>query len=106
MDKAQLLTDRVTGLTGEVEIDGVGTITVRALSRHEMIEGGKRDDNAAQERYVLSRAMIDPSMGEHEIAQWQKCSPPGEINKVAMKVNELSGIGSGADKSGVREVRE
>lgn len=102
MDKSALLVDRVTGTTAEVEIEGVGTVTVRALSRHEMIQGGKlEDDTMAQERYILSKAMVDPPMGEHDVAAWQKCSPPGEINKVAMKVNELSGIGKGADKSSV-----
>jgi hypothetical protein len=45
--------------------------------------------------------MIDPPMEEHEIVEWQKCSIPGEINAVATKVNELSGIGKGADKSAV-----
>ena len=104
MNKNALTADRVTGVTGEVEIEGVGTITVRALSRHEMIQGGKIEDGEAQERYILSCAMIDPVMGEHDIAAWQKNSIPGEINRVAAKVNELSGIGKGADKSSVPEV--
>lgn len=102
MDKSALLADRVTGTTAEVEIEGVGTITVRALSRWEMIQGGKlADDPMGQERFILSKAMVDPPMAEHDVAEWQKCSPPGEINKVAAKVNELSGIGQGADKSSV-----
>lgn len=101
MNKEQLLLDRVSDRTAEVEIEGVGTVTVRALSRHEMIQGGKLEDSMAQERYILSKAMVDPPMGEHDVAAWQKCSPPGEINAVAMKVNELSGIGQGADKSSV-----
>jgi len=101
MDKAALLVDRVTDRTAEVEIEGVGTVVVRSLSRHEMITGGKIEGSAEQERYILSRAMVDPPMGEHDIAAWQKSSPPGEINAVAMKVNQLSGIGKGADKSSV-----
>jgi hypothetical protein len=101
MDKESLLADRVSDRTGDVEIEGVGTVVVRALSRWEMILGGKLEDDLAQERFILSRAMVDPPMGEHDIAAWQKSSPPGEINAVAMKVNELSGIGKGADKSSV-----
>lgn len=101
VDKKTLLTDRVAGRTADVEIEGVGTVTVRALSRHEMLQGGKLDDTEAQERYILARAMVDPPMGEHDVAAWQKCSPPGEINAVAMKVNELSGIGKGAEKRSV-----
>ena len=101
MDKASLLTDRVSDRTAEVEIEGVGTVTIRALSRWEMIQGGKLEDTMEQERFILSKAMVDPPMGEHDIAAWQKCSPPGEINAVANKVNELSGIGKGADKSSI-----
>jgi len=103
VDKEALLADRVTQRTAEVEIEGVGTITIRSLSRHEMIEAGRRfeGDTLGWERYTLSRAMVDPQMGEHDVAAWQKASPPGEINVVAMAVNKLSGIGQGADKSSV-----
>jgi hypothetical protein len=102
MDKSALLADRVSDKIAEVEIEGVGTVTVRALSRFEMIQGGKlADDPMAQERFILSRAMVDPQMGEHDVAAWQKSSIPGEINKVATVVNQLSGIGQGADKSSV-----
>lgn len=101
MDKAILLTDRFSDRTAEVEIEGVGTITVRALSRHEVLQATKKDDDEAQERYIVAKAMVDPPMGEHDVAEWQKCSPAGEINRVANKVNELSGIGKGADKSSV-----
>lgn len=103
MDKAALLKDRVTGVTGTVELEA-GTITVRGLSRWEMIQGGKKEDELAQERFILSCAMVDPAMNEDDIAAWQKASPPGEINLVALKVNELSGIGQGADKSDLRSV--
>ena len=100
MDKSALLADRVSDKTAEVEIEGVGTVTVRALSRWEMIQGGKLED-LAQERFILSKAMVDPPMAEHDVAAWQKSSIPGEINKVATVVNQLSGIGQGADKSSV-----
>jgi hypothetical protein len=93
MDKSALLADRVRNNTDTVEIDGVGTVTVRALSRKEMIEAGELSEHTlVQERYILSRAMIDPQMSEDDIAAWQAASPPGEINRVADKVNELSGL--------------
>lgn len=108
MDLAKLTADRVTTLTGEHEIPGVGIVTFRALSRHEMIEAGKHGDGDAlqQERYILSRAMLDPVMGEHDVAAWQKASIPGEINEVAKAINALSGIGQGAAKSDVPAVRD
>jgi len=99
MDKAALLTNHATVETAEVELEGVGTVTVRGLSRYEMVLAGKMDDELRQEQFILSAAMVDPPLTEGEVAQWQKASPPGEINTVAMKINELSGIGEGAGKS-------
>jgi hypothetical protein len=100
MDKEALLANRVADKVREIEIEGVGTVTVRALSRWEFIQAGKlKDDPMQQERFILSRAMVDPVVGEDDVAAWQKNSPLGEINGIAMIINELSGIGSGADKS-------
>lgn len=107
MDKELLTASRIDGADrhGEVEIPGVGTITVRGLSRHEYIRGQQyAEDLLQQERYLLSRCMIDPVMTEADVAAWQKGSDPQEINLVSLKVNELSGIGKGADKSAVAEV--
>jgi hypothetical protein len=98
MDKSKLLADRVTGTTGELDIPGVGTVRFRALSRHEMIVTSKIEDNLAQERKILAAAMLDPVLGEDDVAAWQKCSPPGEINAVAKEINKLSGIGPDAAK--------
>jgi hypothetical protein len=108
VDKSKLIAGRSFPI-GEVEIEGVGTVTVRGLSRHEFIQAGKvREDKGEeqQERYLLSRCMVDPEMNEDDVAAWQKASGPFEINAVASKVNELSGIGSGADKSSVAEVSD
>lgn len=108
MDKELLTKSRIDGADhlGTVDIPDVGTITVRGLSRHEYIVGqGYTEDPLKQERYLLSCAMVDPVMGEDDVAAWQKASDPQEINLVSLKVNELSGIGKGADKSAVAEVR-
>jgi hypothetical protein len=101
VDKAQLLAPRLD--QGEVEIPGVGTVTVRALSRFEMlsVERLQSKGTLVYERAVLALGMIDPALTEDEIAQWQKVSPAAEINVVAARINQLSGIGKGAAKSDV-----
>lgn len=100
---AQLTADRVTTNVSDHEIKGLGTVQLRSLSRHEVIEAQRKhgEDTLAWERYVLSRALVQPAMGEHDVAEWQKASAPGEINAIAKAVNELSGISQGADKSSV-----
>lgn len=100
MDKSALLADRVSLNTGTVDIEGVGTITVRGLSRFELLVAQKTypDDTLKQERFILAAAMLDPKMGEGDIAEWQRTSLPMEINAVATRVNELSGIAQGSAK--------
>jgi hypothetical protein len=103
MDKSALTAPRVP--TGEVEIPGVGTITVRGLTRFELLLAGKTggDDAALMERKMLAFAMVDPEMSEKDVEAWQKASPAGEMMPVVNLVNRLSGVGQGADKSGVPE---
>lgn len=101
MDKGKLLADRVSRNTGTVDIEGVGTVTVRGLSRYELLLASKKypDDSLKQERFILAAALVDPVMTEADVETWQKVSGPLEINQVATKVNELSGIAEGATKS-------
>jgi hypothetical protein len=108
MDKSKLLADRVSLNTADVKIEGVGTVTVRGLSRYELLLAQKKypDDSLRQERFILAAALVDPEMTEADVETWQKVSGPLEINEVATKVNELSGISQGAAKSDVPEVRD
>lgn len=98
--KARLLADRVGTNAGTVEIDGVGAITVRGMTRYEFMLLNKRftEPGPEQERETLAMCMIDPVMTVADVEQWQRVSPAVEINAVAMEINRLSGIGPGADK--------
>lgn len=108
MDKSRLTADRVSLNTDTVDIPGVGSVVVRGLSRFEFLVAQKKhpDDTLRQERFILSTALVDPVLTEDDVADWQKASGPNEINEVATAINRLSGIGQGADKSGVPEVRD
>jgi hypothetical protein len=100
--KARLLKPRVT--EGTVEIAGVGEVRVRGLSRGEVFAARKttnEKDVGALERRYLSLGMVEPRMTEADVLQWQQGSPAGEIEPVVDKVMELSGLGKGAEKSGV-----
>lgn len=99
---AALTTPRLNGKTAEVEIEGVGTVLVRGLSRWEMIhlqalEGNRHRQDAA----ALAIAMVEPKLTDEEAAAWQRAGGWMEIEAIARKINELSGIGKDAAKSGV-----
>jgi len=102
MDKAALLQKRFAH--EEVELDGLGSITVRGLARGEVNElMAMNPDQNAFDRFVLSRAMVDPKMSEKDVEEWQKVSPPNEIGTVIEVVLRLSGLSAGAEKSGLQE---
>lgn len=105
--KGKLLAKRAGVETEKYEIPGVGEITLRGLTRAEMLAAEKRaaGDLAAQERYILSWAIVDPKLTVDDIRTWQDNSQPMEINGVASAINRLSGIGKDAQKSGVPDVR-
>ena len=114
--KAKLLAKRAdtgSGLPEDtVEIDGIGTVLVRGLSRGEVFmmqksraDGGIKTEDA-WERRMLSLALLDPPMTEDEVGAWQRISPAGEMEPVGQKVRELSALDEGADKSGIQDVRD
>ncbi len=90
--------------TEDYDLPGVGTIAIRSLNRAEFIQAQRRFENdmEKQEQFILSRCVVKPEgVTEAVVAKWQKASPIGEINALAMRINEMSGIKSGADKSSV-----
>src|SRR3546814_749313 len=114
--KAKLLgkrADTASGLPEDtVEVDGMGSVLVRGLSRGEVFamqkskaDGGIKDEQA-WERRMLSIGLVDPAMTEAEVGEWQRVSPAGEMEPVGQKIRELSALDEGADKSGVSDVRD
>lgn len=114
--KARLLARRATTDSGmpeeTVPVDGMGDVLVRGLSRGEVFlmqktraDGGIKTEDA-YERRMLSLGLVHPEMTEAEVGVWQQVSPAGEMEPVAAKIRDLSGLGEGADKSGVQDVRD
>lgn len=91
MDKNKLFSRRIA--EDDVEIPGVGTVRIRALSREEALAvRDKRMPIEQLERKVLSAAMVDPKLTADEVAQWQAASSAGEIERVMHAILELSGM--------------
>jgi hypothetical protein len=102
--KARLLKPRVP--EGTVDLEGIGTVRVRGLSRGEVYMTQQAKGTEAMERKILALGMLDPALTEDEVRAWQQNSPAGEIEPVADKIRDLSGLNKGADKSGVPDVRD
>lgn len=92
----------------DVELPSGGRVRVRGLSRDEHLWIGKGTNDAAEiERRLLSRALIAPSMTEAQVGAWQKRrGSTQDVGTVSDAVRAVSGMGEGAAKSGVAEVRD
>lgn len=98
----EALTSKARLKTDEVPIEGAGSVLVRGLSRHEMIEVFKlEDDRQRQDNLAVFFGMVEPAMTQDEVMAWRKAGANKEIEDVAKKINELSGVGKDAAKSGV-----
>lgn len=91
MDKETFLKTRLPERT--VDVDGVGEVRVRGLSRAE----GARlkdfvDDPEAGEVFVLAAGLVDPALTADEVRLWQAAATAGEVEAVTTAILELSGL--------------
>lgn len=110
VDKDALFAPRLP--TADVEVPGVGTVTIRALSRAEVMRA--RSDvksiedaikrQAELERRMLASAMVAPELTAEEVRRWQRASPAGEIEVVTDAVERLSGLKDGEAREVYREM--
>lgn len=104
MDKGALFTRRLA--EEDIELPGVGTIRVRALSRAEALAvTDKKMPVAEMEQRLLAMAMVDPVMSEADVRQWQDAAGAGELEPVTEVIQRLSGLRKEAAKSGLPPVR-
>lgn len=84
----------------DVEIEGVGVVTVRGLSRWELLAANKLQDKGqlVMERAMIAFAMVDPVCTEADVADWQKASPAGELIPLTKRINELSKVAKDSAK--------
>jgi len=89
IDKSKLLERHLP--TGEVEIPGIGTATVRALSRREAQE---MHDASSEDREIIgiSLGMVEPKLSPDEVRIWAENGTVDELISVTHKILELSGM--------------
>lgn len=98
MDKEALFRSRLP--EDDVEVPGVGTVRVRALSRAESLRMADASGAEEVERKMLALALLDPALTEDEVSQWQQAAVADELDLVVKKIAELSGV---LDKASAKE---
>lgn len=87
----------------DVEIPGVGTVKVRALTRGEALQvQGQEMGIAEMEQKLIALAMVEPKLTEAEVKEWQDNSTAGEIQVVTEVIVRLSGMEQSAPKEAMK----
>jgi hypothetical protein len=102
IDKATLLAERFG--VKEVEVEGVGTVRVRPLSRAEALSltGGDVDEAEAEQKMVAA-ALVEPKLTADEVGIWQANSPAGELQAVVEVLMQISGLEKAAAKAAYQQ---
>jgi hypothetical protein len=88
--------------TADIELPTGKVIKVRGMTRYELMLSRKDTEDIAEiERRMLAFCMVEPRMTAKQVEAWQKGSKPMVMAPVIEKIRELSGLGEGAQKSGV-----
>lgn len=104
VSKADLLKKRFG--EEEVEVPGVGTVRVRALTRGQALElQGKEMPVVEMERRLIALAMVEPKLTEDEVGEWQDNTTAGELQGVMEAIVRLSGMEAHAGKAAYQQFR-
>jgi hypothetical protein len=91
--------------TEDVTLPSGKRVKVRGLTRYEIHLGGKIDDPAKLEAFNLSTCLVNPRLTPGQAQAWmKKATAGGDIAEITKVIRDLSGLGQGADKSGVQKV--
>lgn len=85
-----------------------GTVTVRGLTRAEVLRINSQHDPGTPEweQLAVAAAMLTPVMTPAEVATWQGVDKAGGVmGPVVDAISELSGVAEGASKSRVPRAR-
>lgn len=103
LNKEQLLWPRADTDSGmpedDVEIPGMGTVRVRALSRKEALATQVIESVSERTAHIIALAMVDPRMSVSEVRQWMDVAIAGELEPVDGMIAELSGMTPDAGKA-------
>jgi hypothetical protein len=106
LSRDDILARKVGGRTELVELPGGGAVRVRGLTRAEghELRGLEKQGPQEQEIYAVATALVEPKMSEADVRVWFLEGSAGDLQPIAAKINELSGMNPGAGKELTKSV--
>lgn len=108
LTKEQLLaTTTATGKPVPFTIPDVGVVMIRPLTRKEamILRSQGEKDVMIMEQIILSLAMVEPSMSEEDVAQWQSVCVAGLLEPLMAEIIHISGMTATLDKETMKSFR-
>lgn len=96
---------RKTG-TGKATLPDGSTVSIRALTRDEVLESQELGSVREQDTFLIAKGMTDPVMTVDDVAAWAQSAGAGELVAVSDAIGALSGLKQGAGKSSVPSAGE
>jgi hypothetical protein len=104
MDKNKLLSQKHDSVPFELE--GLGEVQVRPLTRKQIHICQAQSDTLEFEARAVSFALADPELTFDEVKAWMDVAIAGLFEPLIEKIQEISGLKAGADKSRVPSTRK
>lgn len=104
IDKEALFTVRLP--EDDVEVNGVGSVRVRGLSRANANAIKGHQGTEKFELMILHFGMVNPALTEAEAAKWLNAAAYGELEPVLTRIGELSGLMEESAKEAVKDFVE
>ncbi len=96
VDKATLLEGRRG--PRPYEIDGVGEVMIRPLSRGQTMVVQDVADSEERDNLIISMGLVDPALTVEEVQAWADGAPAGELARLGMEIARISGMIDGQQK--------
>ncbi len=90
IDKGAVLGGNRPLPTEPYEIEGVGWVRIRALTRAEALRLENAGSEATKDAQVLSWGIVEPVFTVAEIIEWSGSAPAGELQGVSTRIAQLS----------------
>jgi hypothetical protein len=82
-----------------LEVEGLGTVKVRGLTRSESLIVGKSEgDPTSTERTMLRYGLVEPALTEAQIKEWLAVAPNDHVDPITKAIARLSGMIKSSEK--------
>lgn len=89
-----------------IALPSLGDVRVRGLTRAEAVGlQDVKDNPRALECRIIALGLVEPALSAADVEAWYESADAGHTDLIVDAVQRLSGLGKGADKSGVSGVR-